>query len=126
MARNSSRGTANSAWEPGAGNSGPGNFEWDIGANSNGLNGDGIGILKGQTFDSFCIAVPDGTLHGLVSNAWVHTWTRGGALEQPNAVQADLVYGLVSAPIPEPATSLLAALGIAGALICRRHLASRQ
>ena len=92
---------ANSRWEPNAGNSSPFDYEWDIDANGNGLNGDGIGILLSQTFDSFLVAVPAGTPHGFL-NAWAHTWTGAGALEQPASVQADTIFGLVSGPIPAP------------------------
>ncbi|GMV27380.1 MAG: hypothetical protein AMXMBFR58_34110 [Phycisphaerae bacterium] len=110
---------ANSAWEPAAGNSSPTDYEWDIDANLNGLNGDGIGILLGQTFDSFYLAVPDGTMHGFL-NAWAHSWSGGGALEQPASIQIDTVYGLVSGPIPSPGAAALLGLGGLGVIRRRR------
>ncbi len=101
---------ANSRWEPSAGNSAPTDYEWDIDADGDGLNGDGVGILLSQTFNSFLLAVPAGTPHGFL-NAWAHTWTGGGALEQPNSLQADTVVGLVSGPVPAPGPAALLALG---------------
>ena len=112
---------ANTWWDVPAGNSGPGNFEWDIDGNMNGFDGDGAGILLGDTFDSFCVAVAAGTPHGLSDGHWVHTWTGGGADEQPIAVQADLVYGTLSLPIPEPNTMALVGLGIVGLLALARR-----
>jgi hypothetical protein len=44
---------ANDYWEVGPNNSGPGNIEWDIDANMNGDDGDGAGIVLGQTHNSF-------------------------------------------------------------------------
>jgi hypothetical protein len=102
---------ANSWWDVPAGNSGPGNYEWDIDGNMNGLDGDGIGILRGQTHNRFYLVVPAGTPHGFISGAWVHSWSGGGALEQPASGQIDLVFGILSGPVPEPATLALLALG---------------
>jgi MYXO-CTERM domain-containing protein len=107
---------ANTRWEPGAGNTPiPANWEWDIDADADTSNGDGVGILLGQTFDSFCFAVPAGTQHGFIPNAWVHSWTG----EQPGGGQIDLVYGVVSGPIPAPGA--LALLGLGGLVIGRRR-----
>ncbi len=113
---------AASWWNTPAGNQPfPANWEWDVDGNMNGADGDGIGITLGQTFDGMMVAVPDGTPHGIVPS-WVHTWTGGGALEQPNAVQIDIVNGLVSGPVPEPATLVfLACAGLA--MAGRRRMA---
>ena len=111
---------ANDWWDVSAGNQPfPQNFEWDIDRNNNGFDGDGFGILQGQTYDSFMYAVPDGTPHGILP-AWVHSWSGGGALEQPAAFQIDVTQGgFVSGPIPEPATLALLALG--GLALIRRR-----
>lgn len=111
---------ANSRWRPAPGNQPfPANFEWDIDGNNNQSDGDGIGILLGQTHNSFYFAVPAGTQHGFIDGAWVHTWSGAGALEQPAAAQADLVFGRLSGPIPAPGAFGL--LGLAGIAACRRR-----
>ncbi len=108
-------------WETPAGNTPfPGNWEWDIDANMDTLNGDGQGILMGQTFNSFMFAVPAGTQHGVVP-AWVHTWSGAGLLQQPLSVQVDTtVGGFVSGPIPEPSSLALAVTGAVLLVIRRR------
>ena len=110
-------------WQVAPGHSGPGNFEWDIDGNNNGSDGDGVGIPLGNTFNGFYIAVPNGTPHGIVSGASVHTWTGGGLLEEPAAVPTDLVFGMISAPVPEPGANVLIGLGVLGliGLTWRRH-----
>jgi len=111
---------ANAWWEPAPGNSGSGHYEWDIDADDDSDGGDGNGVLLGQTFNGFMIAVADGTTHGFIPNAWVHSWSGGGLLEQSTgAGQIDLVYGMVSGPLPEPATIALLALG--GLALLRRR-----
>jgi hypothetical protein len=111
---------ANDFWEVGTGHIGPGYWEWDIDADDDRDNGDGDGILQGQTFNSFMLAVPDGTMHGFIDDAWVHSWHGAGNLEKSSgAGQIDLVYGVVSGPIPEPATLGLLALG--GLALLRRR-----
>ena len=109
---------AASWWHVAPGNSGPGNFEWDIDANNNLNDGDGVGVPLGNTYNGYFIAVPAGTPHGIFGGSWVHTWSGGGALEEPAAVQADVVYGLISGPVPEPGTAVLVGLGL---LLARFH-----
>ena len=108
---------ANDWWDVPAGNTDPNDWEWDIDKDKDGFDGDGDGILKSDTFDSFMYAVPEGTAHGEL-DAWVHTWSGGGVLEQPNSIQIDMIYGYVSGPVPEPAT--LAWLAIGGVGLIRR------
>jgi hypothetical protein len=107
---------ANSNWAENT--SPPASFGWDIDANNNRLFGDGIGILLGQTHNSFYLVVPNGTVHGFV-NASIHTWTGGGLLEQPNSIDVDYIFGLVSGPLPEPAS--IATLGFSGLIFLRRR-----
>ncbi|HSR87346.1 MAG TPA: PEP-CTERM sorting domain-containing protein [Pontiella sp.] len=114
---------ANSWWEVGPNNSGPGNIEWDIDANMNSDDGDGIGILLGQTHNSFYYAVPDGTAHGITGGHWVHSWdTSAGPELSSGAIQTDVVYGMLSLPIPEPGTTSLVAAAAAGLVFVRRRL----
>ncbi len=110
---------AASWWDTPAGNTPfPANWEWDIDADMDTLDGDGSGVLQGLSYDGMMVAVPKGTPHGLLPS-WVHTWSGGGALEQPNAVQIDIVNGYVSGPVPEPVTLSLLALG--ALLLLRRR-----
>jgi len=97
----------------------PANWEWDIDANMSGDDGDGVGITLGNTFDGFRYAVPAGTPHGFVP-AWVHSWSGGGAQEQPASSQIDVVNGFVSGPMPEPGTFLLLSIS-SFLLVLRRH-----
>jgi hypothetical protein len=114
---------ANDWWEVGPNNSGPGNIEWDIDANMNGDDGDGIGIVLGQTHNSFYYAVPDGTAHGITDGHWVHSWdTSAGPEKSTGAIQTDVVYGKLSLPIPEPGTISLIAISAAGFVFVRRRL----
>jgi len=107
---------AGDTYAPNAANSwwgtGPGDWDWDIDANANGIAGDGLGILMAQTFGGFMVAVPAGTPHGFV-DASAHSFTSEGGDE------VDVVRGLVSGPIPEPA-SLTLLLGCL-ALVRRRR-----
>ncbi|MFO0838951.1 MAG: PEP-CTERM sorting domain-containing protein [Phycisphaerae bacterium] len=116
---------ANSWWETPAGNVPfPNNWEWDIDGNNDTFNGDGFGVLQGQTFDSFMYAVPAGTQHGVVP-AWVHTWSGGGLLQQPLSAQVDITAGgFVSGPIPEPSSILLVLAGMAAVVKLRRSMVS--
>ena len=110
---------ANSWWNVPAGNTPfPANWEWDIDADMDGFDGDGQGIVLGDTFNSFMYAVPAGTPHGIVP-AHLHTWTGAGLLEQPQSFQIDIIAGFVSGPVPEPATMSLLAFG--GLALIRRR-----
>jgi len=113
---------ANSWWGVAPNNSGPGNIEWDIDANNNGFDGDGVGITLGQTHNSFYYAVPAGTQHGITGGHWVHSWdTSIGPEINSGAYQTDLVYGMLSLPIPEPATFSLLGVTAAAIVFLRRR-----
>ncbi len=110
---------ANNWWEVAPGHSGPGNFEWDIDADNDSDSGDGNGILSAQTFNSFYVAVPAGTPHGFIDGAWVHSWSGGGLLEQSTGSgQIDSVFGILSGPVPEPSSLVIASLGLLGLAFC--------
>jgi hypothetical protein len=97
---------ANDRWHE---HQGDPNFNWQIDRNANLKDGDGAGILLGQTHNTLDFVVPDGTPHGFIQGATVNTWTGGGSfdsLEEPVAVKIDFVTGFVSGPVPEPATGL--------------------
>lgn len=99
----------------------PANFEWDVDANMNGFDGDGNGVLLGNTFNGFMYAVPDGTPHGFLP-AWVHTWSGGGLAEQPVSFQIDITNGgFVSGPVPAPGSLVLLASAGLIAIGRRRH-----
>ena len=114
---------ANDWWEVGPNNSGPGNIEWDIDANMNSDDGDGIGILLGQTHNQFYYAVADGTQHGITGGHWVHSWdTTFGAELSSGAFQTDVVYGMLSLAIPEPSSIAMIGLVSGCAVFVRRRL----
>ncbi len=83
---------------------------WSVNADQDVDLGDGWGILSGMTFGGFMFAVPEGTPHSTSIPAAVASWTG----EEPNGVPTNILEGLVSGPIPEPAT--LALVGLGGAL----------
>jgi len=93
-------------------------FEWQIDANGDSIDGDGIGILLGQSHNSFYFVVPGGTTHGFIPNASVNTWQNVSA---EGFMQTDFVFGFVSGPIPEPMMAGLVTIGCATALLGRRR-----
>ena len=79
------------------------NFNWQIDKNNNQMDGDGLGIILGQTHNGIIFVVPAGTQHGFVPGATINTWTGAGLLEEPVALKTDFITGFVSGPVPEPA-----------------------
>lgn len=104
---------ANGSWEPQPLLAGP--IEWDIDADFDGLNGDGLGIIRSQSRSEFLVAVPAGTPHGFYGGNWIHSWSG----EQPGGGQINLVFGVLSGPLPEPGTLGMLLVGIG--LIARRR-----
>jgi hypothetical protein len=98
---------ANDRWHEHAGDP---DFEWQIDADGNLIDGDGIGIVLAQSHNSFYFVVPGGTTHGFIQNASVNTWQNVSA---EGFMQTDFVFGFVSGPIPEPTTAGVVAIGCA-------------
>jgi hypothetical protein len=103
---------ANDNWHEHA--AGP-DFEWQIDKNANTLDGDGLGIILGQTHNGIIFVVPAGRAHGFITGATINTWTGAGLLEEPVALKTDFITGFVSGPIPEPSVTAVLLL-IAGAI----------
>ncbi|MBN2582418.1 MAG: PEP-CTERM sorting domain-containing protein [Planctomycetes bacterium] len=102
---------ANHPWTGGYG------VRWDINMDGDNLVGDGWGVIQTQTFGNFMVAVPAGTPHSVNVDAAVWTWTG----EEPAGYEFGNVYGIVSGPVPEPATFGLLGLGVLGLLKRRRR-----
>jgi len=78
-------------------------YEWD---NPKALGS--LGLLESMTAGSFLLAVPSGTPKGF-PGALVHTWVTN---PDGSVTQADLLFGFVSGPVPEPATIGLMLIGL--------------
>jgi hypothetical protein len=90
------------------------NFNWQIDANGDQVDGDGTGILQTQSRNSFHIVVPAGTEHGFINNSSVNTWNPLGITDA--LAPTDFVFGFVSAPVPEPTGAAL----VVAALVASR------
>ncbi len=95
----------------------PSMWMWGVDTDQDTDMGDGWGILSGTAFGGFMFAVPQGTPHSTSVPAAIFDWSA----EEPGGSPVLQVFGLVSGPVPEPATLALVGFGGALALLARRR-----